>query len=108
MVSILHAKRGDNLIGDMSIRIIDINITGKTVSVDTILLFIYYSLFFKYRFEIDIHFYTLILWAHSLLQTLNPKKYRTLLFKKMAANLYSFGKVCVSWYKHTEYSMVFA
>jgi len=36
----LHAKRGDNLIGDMSIRIIDINITGKTVSTDTILLFI--------------------------------------------------------------------
>ena len=62
MVSILHAKRGDNLIGDMSIRIIDINITGKTVSVDTILLFIYYSLFFKYRFEIDMHYlYTYIM-----------------------------------------------
>ena len=37
IVSMLHAKRGDNLIGDMSIRIIDINITGKTVSADTIL-----------------------------------------------------------------------
>ena len=35
-VSILHAKRCDNLIGDMSIIIMDTNIIGKTINMDII------------------------------------------------------------------------
>ena len=35
-VSILHAKRCDNLIGDMSIIIMDTNIIGKIINMDII------------------------------------------------------------------------
>lgn len=35
-VSMLHAKRCDNLIGDMSIIIMDTNIIGKTINMDII------------------------------------------------------------------------
>lgn len=35
-VSMLHAKRCDNLTGDMSIIIMDTNIIGKTINMDII------------------------------------------------------------------------